>query len=65
MKSLGKLKCFMKKVVMRVSKQWFRLHRKKKQKTDVLRGQNFKATGTVRNRVKHCQIIDTVTVDQK
>ena len=65
MKLLGKLACFMKKVVMRVSKQWFRLQRKKKEKTDVLKKQNFKATGTVRYRVKHYQITDTVTEDQK
>ena len=59
----GEIDVFMKKVVMRVSKQWFRFHRKKKQKTDVLREQNFKATGIVRNRVVtalpelvlHCQ----------
>ena len=38
---------------------------KKKQKTDVLKEQDFKATGTVRNRVKHYQISDTVTMDQK
>ena len=36
-------------------------YRKKKQKTDVLKEHNFKATVTVRNRIKHCQFTDTVS----
>ena len=46
-------------------KQWFQLRIKKEQKTDVLKEQNFKATGTVRNRVRHYQISGTVTMDKK
>ena len=52
MKYLEELTSSMKKVVMRLRKQLFQLHRKKKQKTGVLKEQKFKASATaIDNRV--------------
>ena len=52
MKYLEELTSSMKKVVIRMRKQLFQLHRKKKQMTGVLKEQKFKASATaIDNRV--------------